>query len=1219
LLTSRTGLLSFCCIAFFSSCINDTARNQKPNENQGYRLPTVLAAGKPIHILSDTCKPPVRYVLRSNPEKIPADFFVHVQNYNTDQGLALSAATSGFKDKLGNLWFGTQGGGVSRYDGKSFTNYTIGQGLANNIVSGITQDDNGNIWIGTMGGGVSCFDGTSFKNFSKLQGLLGNEVRCIFKDRNGDLWFATSKGLSFCNPSLINNIVFKNYTTVQGLANNNVRCITDDRAGNLWIGTSGGGVSRYNQADGFINYSMTQGLLNNNVYSILEDRVGNLWVGTAEGISCLYHSKTSFTNYASICGLSLNYTRCITEDRAGDLWFGCKEGLIYYDPQKGFANYSSKQGFTSNDIRSITEDNDGSLWFATFGSGVSRYNGKVFMSFTKSQGLSSSFILSIAEGKNGELWFGTDQEGAICYNRQNSPGKVPYFSYYRPVPDLSRETVISIKEDKSGVLWFGLFGGGVSRFDPHDSIGGKTTFTNYSTAQGLVNKTVWSILEDKQGCLWFGTDSGASCFNSATGFLNFTTAQGLAGNSVRCMIEGSGGNLWIGTNGGGVSKFDGKTFTNYSHEQGLINDNVYCILEDKRGYVWVGTDEGLSRCDTHADGRGNSLFVNYTATQGLPDNYITQIIEDDLGDLWIGTNNGIAKLDFFRNSEDYKTRKKIIQGVNSLRNDELQKCIPAFEIYNQRNGYPLKDINLGQGGMFLDRSGVIWAGTGDAKIGLVRFDYRTLPKRSVPPKLVVTGVKINEQRICWSDLNLKSKISGLGSDAVLPNVTEEVTTFGRKLTEIERDSLLKTFSGIKFDSVKKFYPVPVNLVLPYEHNNISFEFVCIDPSRSSYYSYSYVLEGYDKTWSPALQKTNATFGNIQEGDYVFKVKAQSSEGTWSDTISYSFRVLPPWYRTWWCYLIYITAGGLIVRLVINGRTAKLRKDKVMLERAINERTQEVVRQKKIVDAKNMQITDSINYAKHIQEAMLLSEEAIRDLLPYESFVLFEPKDIVSGDFYWFSSVIRNGHPVYLLAAVDCTGHGVPGAFMSMIGNMLLDRIVNEKHITDPALILKEIQKGISDSLHRKNEAETSHDGMDISICVIEPASKQIRYAGAMNPVYILSGDKRGEKPGIEVLNATSFSIGDRVWYGKEHRDVSFTNHTVQIEKGMTIYLFSDGYQDQFNDVVKQRFGSTRFRELLINSAQLSLNDQKQKLMEEFTAWKGSSMQVDDILVIGVRL
>ncbi len=272
-------------------------------------------------------------------------------------------------------------------------------------------------------------------------------------------------------------------------------------------------------------------------------------------------------------------------------------------------------------------------------------------------------------------------------------------------------------------------------------------------------------------------------------------------------------------------------------------------------------------------------------------------------------------------------------------------------------------------------------------------------------------------------------------------------------------------------------------------------------------------------------------------------------------------------------------------------------------------------QKALVDEKNRHITDSINYAKRIQESLLLSEEEIGKTYPFETFVFYRPKDIVSGDFYWLSAPGSLPGDAYVVAAADCTGHGVPGAFLSMIGNMLLNEVVHEKKLTDPSAILRELHEGMYQALHHGNEASRSQDGMDIAICTIDREKNRLRYAGACSPLYIVYKEEDSFR--LEICKPDVLSIGDKAHFNSG--DVSFSSQEVALRPGMRLYLFSDGYMDQFNRKLKQRIGSKQFQQHLLDSAALSMSEQKEYLSKILADWMGADKQVDDVLVIGIKI
>jgi len=279
----------------------------------------------------------------------------------------------------------------------------------------------------------------------------------------------------------------------------------------------------------------------------------------------------------------------------------------------------------------------------------------------------------------------------------------------------------------------------------------------------------------------------------------------------------------------------------------------------------------------------------------------------------------------------------------------------------------------------------------------------------------------------------------------------------------------------------------------------------------------------------------------------------------------------------------------------------LENQKQMLETQVKERTAEITEQKEIIEEKNKDITDSINYAKRIQNAILASKEIKYKLFP-DAFVLFKPKDIVSGDFYWFAG--KDGKR--LIAACDCTGHGVPGALMSMIGNNLLNKVVNEKAVTSPNKILTEIDAELRKTL-KKEENVDSKDGMDVALLSFS-GDTEMEYAGANRPLWIIRDGK------LEETKATKISIGgDR--FGQQ---IEFVNHLVKLKKGDTVYIASDGFADQFNNNDKKLM-TKRFKEILLGIQHLPMVEQEKYLDEFIDKWRGALEQTDDILVIGIRV
>lgn len=282
-----------------------------------------------------------------------------------------------------------------------------------------------------------------------------------------------------------------------------------------------------------------------------------------------------------------------------------------------------------------------------------------------------------------------------------------------------------------------------------------------------------------------------------------------------------------------------------------------------------------------------------------------------------------------------------------------------------------------------------------------------------------------------------------------------------------------------------------------------------------------------------------------------------------------------------------------------------------MEEKVRERTAEVVRQKEEIQKQSEQIAelyeqvkDSILYAKRIQEAILPSREEISKTLR-EHLILFRPKDIVSGDFYWFTE--KKGKAV--IAAADCTGHGVPGALMSMIGSSLLNEIVNEKNITTPNEILLALKQGVIKALNKHPSVNgQTKDGMDIAMCTIETESNRMEFAGAYNPLFLI---RDGE---LITYNADRQPVGI---YG-DNEDTPYTNYTIDLQKGDAIYIFSDGYADQFGGPNGKKFKYSQFKKLLLGIQDKPMGEQREILNQSIEEWMGEEEQIDDILVIGVK-
>ncbi len=308
--------------------------------------------------------------------------------------------------------------------------------------------------------------------------------------------------------------------------------------------------------------------------------------------------------------------------------------------------------------------------------------------------------------------------------------------------------------------------------------------------------------------------------------------------------------------------------------------------------------------------------------------------------------------------------------------------------------------------------------------------------------------------------------------------------------------------------------------------------------------------------------------------------------------------------------------AMLTIFLIQTRT-NLTKKEIIARLSLAESNHQLSLKNEIIEEKNKDIRDSINYAQRIQKAILSDVNEIKEKLP-QSFILFKPKDIVSGDFYWFSQ--KAG--ITFIAAADCTGHGVPGAFMSMIANSFLNEVVNEKNILQPDLILNELRKKIIKAMRQTGESMENKDGLDISFCAI--SNNKLSYSGANNPLWIVrkmeSVSEFDETEPIALNNYKLVEIpADKQPIGTQPNAKDFTVKSLNLLSGDTIYLFTDGYADQFGGPKKKKFKYKKLSELLLAIHEKPMEEQKNILGSTIENWKGELEQIDDILLIGVKI
>jgi two-component system sensor histidine kinase ChiS len=798
----------------------------------------------------------------------------------------------------------------------NFSSYSKLQGLRADQVRSMIQDRLGNIWLGTDDGATR-YDGKYFSRFSTDQGLRNNLILSVFQDSNDNMWFGTYGG----GVTKYDGRFLVNFTSAEGLLNNIINCIFEDKNGKIWIGTDGG-ISVYD-GEYFTGYSEKEGLCNNDVRSITQDNTGKMWIATSGGGISVFDGK-SFSNYSSKQGFIQNTINIVYKDSKGNIWIGSSSrGFLKYDGAV-FSWYSKNQGLSNDAINTVIEDDDGSIWFGTMEAGLVRFDGRYFTGYSNNQGLSSNFIRCALKDNNGDLWFGTRGGGITRYDGQ-------IFTHLTSNEGLSNSRVMSILED-SGDLWLGTFGGYITRASFRETNGKDQIFyTYFDQKDGIGNNRIYSIIKDKSGNIWIGTDGGGVSKYDGEYMSTYTTKNGLGWNSIRKIIQDREGRIWFATFGGGVSEFDGEKFTNYTEDQGLIGNNVLTILQDSSHRIWIGTDKGVSCIDgdkiinyskengflsntvysifqdrfgiiwfgTGGDGivrYDGKSFTGYTDTNELSNNYILSIFEDSKGNIWLGTRFGTVVI----NAETFDPDLKESRGR-------------VFKSYGYEDGF----IGLGcnMGAIAETEDGIIWIGTNDR---LTSYHPSGNKANIAPAEIQLTGLQIFNEDIPWTDLSGK------------------------------RDSTIMLHNGVKvgkfrFDGFNKWYGIPENLSLRYNNNFLTFKYIGVSITSNKKLLYQYMLEGVDENWNALTTRTEATYGNLSQGNYIFRVKAINDDGTESKEVSYPFSIRAPWWDTVWFYLLLLLTAGLLIYSIFRYRLRILNSDKQILEAKVYEQTHEITR------------------------------------------------------------------------------------------------------------------------------------------------------------------------------------------------------------------------------------------------------------------------------------
>jgi signal transduction histidine kinase/ligand-binding sensor domain-containing protein/DNA-binding response OmpR family regulator len=857
---------------------------------------------------------------------------LHFDHFGTANGLSELDPNAILQDSQGFIWIATNDG-LNRYDGYKFKIYRNDAkdttSIGNNYVQDIKEDKEGNIWIAAVGSGLNKFDRKTNRfyrythNENNSRSLSSNLVSRIAIDGSGKIWVGTQmNGLDLFDPKTGTFVHYlHNQNNLKSINANEIATVYKDSQNNIWVGTFNSGLSMFDRKNNnFVNFKHTENdkgsISGDKITTIFEDSKHQLWIGTQEAGLNLYNKNTGVFRH------------------------------FINDPHNG-------NSMVHNSIQSIAEDDDHNLWIGTENGGLSIYNSsanKFFSYFhddVDNTSLSGNSVDVILKDNIGNMWIGTFG-GGINLSKKNKSN----FTHYKhgALPNsLSNDFVLAFFEDDNDNIWIGTDGGGLNMFDLKSG-----NFTAYkhrdSDKNSISGDNILEIKEDNQKNLWIGTwGNGVSVMNQKTRtFRSFkhnpSDATSLGGDNIYAIAQTPDKKLWLGTFGDGLDQYQPvtHTFTHYRYNstdsKSLSSDRINKLLSDSKGNLWIGTDDaGLNLYNPSTN--TFTHFKHKDNSNSLSNNTVLDIYEDNKGQIWICT---LAGLDLFDPITHHFT---VFKTKDGLPNDYTQAIVE-------------------------DNSGNFWITTNN---GLAMYNPQTNKFKSFTTEDGLQGDEF-KQHAAIKSRNGALYIGGVnGFNSFFPDKISQFP-YNPPLVLTNLQIFNKTVEVAKNSSdpspLKQDISVTRYVTLSHDQSIISLEYASLDYLSPSKKKYAYILENFDKNWNYVGDKNTAVYTNIPPGNYIFKVKSQSSEGVWSpNTLSLEVIVVPPFWLTWWFESLTVFA---IIGFVFAGYRYKMNKiieQKAILEHEVKERTEEVMRQSNELLAINEEL-QAVNEELQVQSEEL---------------------------------------------------------------------------------------------------------------------------------------------------------------------------------------------------------------------------------------------------------
>jgi serine phosphatase RsbU (regulator of sigma subunit) len=792
-------------------------------------------------------------------------------------------------------------------------------------------------------------------------------------------------------------------------------------------------------------------------------------------------------------------------------------------------------------------------------------------------------------GSNEDLWISTYGDGLIKAGIDSLSSRVKDFEILNASSGLIGNDIRTSYEDAWGNIWIGHYGSGVSVL--------KTEAYKFYRPGKSGGENDIIFVGEYRDLLFAGTTGGYYLFDvSNERTLGYTELQrSVGGAEISDYYIYNDGSLLIGTEGQGVYKRSSRGASELFFRSANNMENYIEDILDESGYVWLGTRGGVIRID-----KQTGEISRFTTSEKLPHNNINQVVAVGDGSVAVATeSNRLYRIIpgegvYEGKALIYGGARIIFQSFSVEKEDKIWGATQGSGVYCFHSE-TVRNINSRNGlfsdhcySILCDSRNNIWVGH---RKGFSVYRQQADEIKTFDD-IFGNGADCNENALYETSEGYI--LLGTTEGFMVYDPGKEIS--GRKPP---KTNILSVTINDSIMPLKEVYNLPYS-----SRHLVKIDFVGLDYSDPAKVYYSFSMENYDTEWCDPTYSRSVSY-RLGPGTYRFNILAYNNEGLTDNQVeSFVINVRKPFWQTLWFIsaLLLLVVGTVIIIIKVRERAQE--RVKKFLEDELAQRTKEVIEQKEEIEYKNREITDSINYAQRIQASLLPPVKRLSNRLK-GSFVFYRPRDIVSGDFYWFDTI--KGSNKMMIVCADSTGHGVPGAFMSMIGSALLQEIVNRKEITRPSEILRALDREITTTLNQEVD-ETSNDGMDMVVCEYNPETRLLRFSSALRPVILVMD---GEQ---YYIRGNKNSVG-----GEYMEEKYFDDQEYYLKDNDSVYLFSDGYPDQFGGEDGKKLKIARLKRLIESIKDLDMDEQYVKVSEYFDGWKGDYPQVDDVLLMAFKI